>query len=237
MKKQHTSLIVSLTVIVIALCAVLPMLLFKLGDFVMDDKVYSAEVKSVQFSAELTDLERLYLIDRGMSTEITQDRTILKSEDMKEVLATSLTEYIDTGLLIVDIIEDFDVVSCIPYRCYSNEIANLSGTFWEIYLESASDPGHSLRVSLDDQTGKILLMSYECLEPIYDEYMVDVLPNALLDCYRNHMDMPYYIDEMNDENKKVQTSKSVRLYMTDMVYGEIRLKFTVSTSGFSIYIE
>lgn len=237
MKKQRTRLLVGATVLVLVFFSGLPLVIAKIGDRIMDDKVYSAEVKTVQFMQELTDLERLHLIDSGMSVEIAEDRTNLKIEDMKEILATALEPYINQGL-IVGTIDDFSMVTCDPYRCYSNEFSNLSGNFWEIRLELWDDLGQSLSVCLDDQTGKVLLVSYECLEPIYNPAMLDEYSAILLDSYYASMDnFEFYIDNLEEEYKKVSNSHSVRMYMPDVLYGEIGVRFTASTNGFRIYFD
>lgn len=236
MKKQRSGLIIGLTILIIAFCAILPILIAKIGDHITDDRVQTAEVKSVQFVTELSDLERIYLLENGMNMDIDASRANIRKEELMETLEAALSPYFEYGFLQGSL-SDFTVTHYKVQRCYSNEFSNLSGTFWEVTLEYWDELGQSIHLVLDDATGKVILLSYDSLEPIYGDVSLSSMAEGILDVYRTMLDMNYIVDYLEQENKKAAYASSIRLYAADMLYGELGIKITVTQNGFSIYLD
>ena len=236
MKRKFTKLMIGLVIVVLILCAVLPWVVANIGDRLLNEKVYSAELKTVQLAKELTDLEKIYLLNSGLKMEITDERTRLKTEDMKEVLAVSVEPYINESL-IQGTIDDFDIVSCEPYRYYSDTISNLSGTFWEISLISKYVSGEYLELCLDDQSGSVLQMMYEYPKPIFSKEKLPYSTNQCVEVYKKNgtfNDATEGIAEYTDKNDSVASKE---LYNNDSNYGENGVMFTVTDTGIYIYVE
>lgn len=236
MKKYKNTILLILTWAALIVCGMLPVITAVIEDKLADDKIYYGEIKQVRLFQELNDTERLYLLKNGTKAEVTEDRAKLKEANMLENVEAALDIYRDGGLISAAI-SDF-TMTCKPYLYYSTEISNLSGIFWEIEMELWDEYGQSMTIYLDDQTGKALLISYECLEPVFESYWLDQMVNVLYKSYRSVMDFAeeHVGQELRDENGGYTGKYSISYQYADMIYGEMNIDFVVTETGFSIYL-
>lgn len=219
----------------------LPTIVAKVEDHLADETVYYNEMKSVQLLRELNDVEKLYLLKNDTSVSISEEDTNLKSANMFEVVEAALVTYIERGFIQGNL-ADFSM-ECEPRLYYSNTISNLSGIFWEIQMELSDEFGQNIYLHLDDQTGKLLLISYECLEPIYQNLYLDIFTkkekyiNHLFADYQAGMDFFAYDRTYGENHEDYYDAKQIIYTIGDVVYGEILIKFVLTDSGFSIYVE
>ena len=166
---------------------------------------------------------------------------------MGEIVETALSTYVNRGFIqgnqiACSIWEDFSM-KCEPKLYYSNTISNLSGIFWEIYMELSDEYGQNIYLHLDDQTGKVLLISYESLDPIYQNLCTDVFMKKekyidyLFADYQANMDFFAYDRVYGENHQDYYDAKQITYTIGDVIYGEILIKFVLTDSGFSIYVE
>ena len=102
---------------------------------------------------------------------------------------------------------------------------------------------------LDDATGKVLSISYECLEPIYLSGKLEYLLENLFHNYCGQMDfydsVLKFIEaqtneevEANEDEGKQVSSKNRKIFrIGDELYGEIEVECTMTETGFCIKVK
>lgn len=235
MRKSNNRVVLVLTALVIFLGGILPGIIGKIEDFLADDKVYYRELKTVQFFRDLNDTQKLYLLEHGSTASVVEYRAKLKQEDMQEVLETALQPYIEMGYIFAEV-GDF-TMECEPILYYSNTEANFSAIFWLVEMELWDGWGQSISLYLDDATGKMMLISYECLEPVFEKEFWDYNLEMLCSIYKSSMGW----DEVNSLHEKSTEEFNYRNIIHyrrgDIVYGELGIDFIISENGFSIQFE
>lgn len=170
------------------LCGMLPVTAGKLEDGFADKSSCYKEIKTVQFFRKLNDTQKLYLLSHGTVAEIAKERANLKQENMFETVRESLLPFTKTGYM-EKISRDFSL-ECEPMLYYSNKESNLMAIFWEIQMEKES--GGKILLYLDDATGKILTISYDGEDSVYDQELF-FTAGELFWAYLSYMD---WFDDM-----------------------------------------
>ena len=238
MKTNKNHIFVGLTLLAIILGAMLPTILAKVEDVFADEKVNYVKQKNVSLIRELSDVEKMYLLKEGTPVSISEERTNLSWTNMLEVLSAALSWYHSNGF-IYGAPKEFTIVKCEPRLYYSNEMSNLSGIFWRIDMELVDYYNQSISLCLDDQTGKVLLISYECEEPLFDQKDLNVPLMNLYECYQSERSWNNLMYSSNDNVEKVKEKTKVEFIFSygDVIYGENAIVFTMTETGFSIHLE
>ena len=157
---------------------------------------------------------------KNATIPITEKNNIENTEKVQE----SNEEVIPIGTL-----KNFSL-KCEPFLYYSNTISNLSGFFWEIKLECWDDLGQYITLYLDDQTGKIMLISYDCLEPIYSKKVLKDYVVTIFTYYQDTMDWFEYERVDGEQQESSYSAETLTYTIGDIVYGEHKHTpiFTVS---------
>lgn len=239
-KNIKNGMIFIFAIVILILCGLLPIIIAKIQDYAADEKVVYEDVKTVQLLHELNDMEKLYLLKSGSYVEITEERAKLNTEHMQEILTEGILQVGHS--LIYGNISDF-TIEYKPIFYYSNEFSELSAIFWHIKMELWDDMGQSILLCLDDTTGKVLSISYECLEPIYLSKKIDYYLENLFQNYCAQMDFYEIVQsfvevEANEEvSEKLSNKKRKTFRMADTLYGEIEVECTMTETGFCIEIK
>lgn len=236
MKWYRNGIILILTVVVIVLCAMLPVITAQIGDSLADRNVVYEEMKRVQFFKELSDGERLHLLRYGSIATISEEKAKLKSEDMIEVLEAVLLPYSESPFSIGNL-ADYSM-ECTPVLYYSSTLPGLSGIFWMVDMESVDEEaGKRVSLCLDDQTNKVMLLSFECLEASCNEEALTDRLSYLCETYMGEKDFvtKEYENRFWGEINATYEEQSIDYRFGDVIYGEISLMFKVYTYGFAIY--
>lgn len=238
MRKHKSQILIVLTVVVIIFCGMLPRMVGMVEDYFVDQNIGYGEQKTVSLIRELNDVEKMYLLKNGTEVSISEERTNLKWTDMKEVLDAALSWYTQNGF-IVGCAPDFTITKCEPVLYYSTEMPNVSGIFWKVNMELWDYYGQSIYLYLDDQTGRVLLISYECLEPIFDGKDLNTPLLAIFDFYQSERDWHgfNYAGKENIEPEKYKHKNEIVYSYGDTVYGENGIVFIITENGFSIRLE
>lgn len=243
MKKHKNEIFIVLTVVVIIFCGMLPKLIGLVEDYFADQNISYGEQKTVSLIRELNDVEKMYLLKNGTEVSISEDRTNLKWTNMSETLDAALSWYTQNGFIMGQT-ADFTIIKCEPVLRYSTQMPNVSGIFWKVDMELSDYYGQSISLYLDDQTGKVLLISYECLEPVFSIADLALPLQALFDCYQSERDWHnvVYAGQNNIEPEETENvaypyKREIIFHYGDIVYGENSIKFIVTENGFSVQLE
>lgn len=250
MKKNRNSLIFILCLILLVLCAMFPFITARIGDFLSSEILTYHKVKTVQLYPEVNDIQKLYLLKNETFIPISESQCKLKKDDMGEVLESVLAAYIDSSL-IKGTISDFSL-KCEPFRYYSKTEANLSATIWVVQMELWDELGQSIVVYLDDRDGKILSISYDCLNPVYENKELAEKIWILSEIFLSYMDwlninetdgkngteavnneLSGIVDQTDDYDKK---KTGLSYHVGDVTYGELEILFVLTEKGFRIYV-
>lgn len=247
MKKNRNSLIFILCIILLILCAMFPFITARIGDFLSSEIITYHKVKTVQLYPEVNDVQKLYLLKNETFIPISESQCKLKKDDMGEVLESVLAAYVDSSL-IKGTISDFSL-KCEPFRYYSKTEANLSATIWVVQMELWDELGQSIVVYLDDQDGKILSISYDCLNSVYKNKELSEKIWILSEIFLSYMDWldinetdgadtfnnepSSILEQTNDYDKK---KSGLSYHVGDVTYGEMEIVFVLTERGFRIYV-
>lgn len=237
--KRGRNTIIFLIIILLFLCGMLPIITAKMQDYAADEKVVYEDRKTIQLFRELNDTEKLYLLKSGFKIEIAKERTKLKSENMQEVVVNAISN-LDSSFIQGNL-ADFSI-ECEPFLYYSNEFSELSDIFWHVKMELWDELGQSIYLCLDDSTGKLLSISYECLEPIYMSKKLDYYLERLFLNYLSQMDYWWAMQSASniegmEVNEKVKNAEKLNFSMGDIIYGEFNIYCIMTETGFKIDIE
>ncbi len=236
MKNRSATGIAVITVMILVICALLPVIVLKTGDIAANKRVHTVEMKTIQFARELTDADRLYLLGNGMRVTTSEEKTNLRTEDLIETIRPGLTAYLEAGLIQGNV-EDYAITEALPYRMYSNVDSNISCAFWYIDLETPDQPGRYVTISLDDQTGRIMQISYTNVDTICSADSLRLLLDVFITVYAAPIELDFMIDACAYVYEDTDMSASARLYCEDTAYGELGIKLNLIPYGFFASLE
>ncbi len=231
MKNKQTKVIVVITVIVLLLCAILPMIILRLGDAFTDGKVYSANMKTIWFEQKLSEAEVLYIFQNGIWVDVSEEEMNLKEEELKVALDIALLPYRENSL-IFEGIDEFTIAGCWPYRGYSNDSYSVSRSFWVINMRATDRKEPYLYALLDDETGKILMITYLCSYPIYDSDSVKLieLHDRLETIYGATFEKGLTYDDTGTSLYDINS----RTYYVQSDFGTMGINLELTDYGFSV---
>lgn len=246
MKKYRNGILFLCIFLLIILGGMLPVITAKVEDLLVDDKVHYEEMKTLNMFQKLSDTQKAFLLSNGAMVEISEQQTSLKKEMMQEILITMLAPYYDIGLIKSDVTE-FSI-QCTPFLYYSSTKSNFSSVFWQIQMETVAEYGQHILLCLDDDTAKIMAISYECTEPVFTKGYFDYYINKLSSLYLSHMnfeditetipsDDGLYGAENEEINQKRKYKAELTWSFTDALYGGMELSFILTETGFKIGID
>lgn len=236
MKADKNRCMLLITILIIVISSMFPMLTAMLEDAIADDNICYEEIKTVQLFKELNDVQKMYLLEHGVRASISEERTSLKAENIQEVVVNVLGDYYAEGYILSQL-SDFSIVKCEPFLYYSNTESNLSGIFWNIQMELWDEWGQSISLCLDDQTGKALLISYDCLETVYQRKSWSSMIEKLYSIYQSKMSWYSINEEYREETETRKEKNLIHYSMGDAMYGEIGIDFIITKNGFYIGLD
>ena len=230
---MKNKIVVAFTIVIMILCGLLPVMSAKVVDFWADNTIHYEDMKTLQLFRELNDTQKMYLLAQGTRGSISKERARLKQESMYDVVEKAIMPYFEGGYIEGELSE-FTLEST-PVLFYSSTETNLSAIFWEVVLKADNAYGQSIYLYLDDSTGKILTMSYECKEMIFDVKMWKRFISEIFLVYQSNMDW-YEAQEgaYGEEYQEYEGRREISYIRGDIIYGELEIIFTISELGFRI---
>ncbi|MCR5273683.1 MAG: hypothetical protein K6E13_11995 [Lachnospiraceae bacterium] len=231
MKNRSSASIVAFMVIILVICAFLPVIVLRTADKITDEKVYYSEIKAIEFDNNLNSADMLYLLNNGITIDATEDEMNFKTDDLPAVIKEAISPYIKKGLISEEL-NEFEIRDSLAFRQYSNTDYTNTGTYWVISLDSIEPNQHFLHVLIDDSTGGIISIGYLTEENIYpsDEQSLIALHKELVDTFSDSIGVNItsyeYEDTLYDRNERVYTANTS--------YGDVYLNISIGYSGFSI---
>lgn len=218
-----------LTAAVIAAGARLPAIA---GDWMSrDDTVSYADITPVELEfgdrAALSPLKKMYLVGQFDGINVSERDTRMTSAQALEAAETVLAPYIDAGLVNwtggnVDI--------CQPKLLFDNG-TGWYGYFWIISKTGEELQANTLSLILDDETGRLVRISYsEDREEITDAGL-DAKLDALVRIYQESLDLGE--PEFQKDTTTGYGIRSVMVYWSD---GELaqQAEFVAHSAGFYV---
>lgn len=255
MKKFKHVLIFLLMASVILLCGMLPTIAGLLQDSLDGQSVTYAEMKTVQFSKELTDFEKLSLVRYGDLADVSDEKTHLKETEIQKVAINLLAPYVEAGLIPTDVTE-FKFYGK-PKLLYNDASSELSGIFWLVDMKSL-DGNQTISMCIDDQDKDLMVVSYDCMNNIYHEngFEMDSLLDIFCNIYFSTITVleeetingwtEFALDDNSEvssaatdggifnitEKETTKRSSSLNFYWGDTINGSIEMVFSVYERGF-----
>lgn len=253
MKKHKNILIFILTTAIILLCAMLPVIAGVIQDSLDGQSINYQEMRTVQFSRELSDLEKLSLLRYGEMLDVSEEKTRLKIAQVQDVAKSLLEPYINTGMMPVNF-EDF-IFSASPKLFYNNTSSGISGIFWMIDMKS-EDGNHMVSMCIDDQDEDLMLVSYDCMMDIYSSLGLerDYILNTFCEIYFDRItiineettnawvEQAILPDDNDSGNENIEyvfpdiertkSTSSIQFHWGNEKNGDINMKLSVYHRGF-----
>lgn len=244
-KRLGAIIMVALTIV---LCGMLPGIVGRIEDTIPVEPTY-VNMKSMQFSRELSDLEKMYLVVYGNKVDVSADTASLEPEEVIAIALEKLEPYYSMGL-ISQPVKTFDVEICRPMLCYSTVYSQneLSGVFWVVNMIDGGVNEKGTNVSydetvikkeitlwIDEISGEIVWIHYYDEEGCYEpEELAEVgvtfhslfMEDKELESAENNS----YISEFQDIPYLYYVSHSIE----NAIYGNIHLEFHTMQTGFEI---
>lgn len=255
MKKWKSIGAVILVALVIILCGILPKIVAEVEELFTEEATY-VDIKTMQFSSELSDLEKMYLVVYGNKDDIVVESATLSQEEALAIAQERLEPYFTAGLIAREQ-EEFDVAICKPMFCFSNTYSqnDLSGVFWVVHLENNGqnekevteqnaqeadaqfdkEMKAEITVWIDEISGEIVWIYYYNEKGCYvpeelGQKAVDFTSLFMEDKDFSSSENEIYVAEYNDAPYLYYVSYSVE----NVIYGNIHLEFHTTQTGFEV---
>lgn len=248
MRKLKIPLLILLTMVTLIACASLPAIAASVQDSATVNHSGYSQMKSMEL--ELTEeketlpmMGKLALLGHMESVNIDSSQASMTENEVFQAAETQMKAYEDAGIF-----QWFDVTfrSAVPKLGVDLNDANNFLVYWTVSFINEADQSCSLNLDIDDETGKILCLSYY----VYDSYTMDgvwkrnkTIMDAFTDIYFSQLgmtDAKEYAESIDAgvEYFELDGGVSSALYsFGDVIYGEINMEFYVEgPGGFFLYL-
>ena len=209
----------------------LPVIATGVQDSTIQGKVFYDTMDEMHLNLhELSPLGKLYLAANGSIIETSEDRAQLTAKDIQRILEYELQPYLRKGLL-KEQIADF-TIQCAPKLYYIVDSPGVSHIFWLVSMSCDSDERREMELCIDDQTGRIITIHYDCAQPVYEDWQWDELLVEFYKIYLNRLDLT----PQEGFHKPTDCQTSTVFRWGDVEYGDIAILFTVYSHGFDTWI-
>lgn len=248
MKKSKTKFLILVTGLILLLCAVLPAIAAAVQDRLSVNRSGFSEMQTVKLDlrgeeTSMPILGKLALLSHMEIIGLAPSQMSMTEEEVFKAAQEQMTAYEEAGIF-----QWFDVTlrSAVPKLGVDLNDANNFLVFWTVTFTNDEKPTRSLGMDIDDETGKILGISYA----VYDSYSMEdvwkrnrVIMNDFTDIYFSRLDLTEaaaYAESSEGDYTYFERDGGISsaLYsLEDPVYGRINLEFYVDgAGGFYLYL-
>lgn len=235
MKKWKSIIAVIVVFLVIVLCGMLPGIVASVEDSFTEEMTY-VDVKTMRFSNELSDIEKLYLVAYGDKVDISHENTELQYEEVIEVADKLLQPYFDTGLIVQP--REMYSISCIPIFCYSNTNSRneISGVFWLVDLVNKENSADQISLWIDESTQKIIWIRYHSKQYCYNPEMLGELAYSFYSLYMSDKEELFSAENETyvGEYDNLPYEYYVNWQFDNSIYGSVYMQFMVTCDSFEV---
>lgn len=229
MRKFRNILILFVTAAGIAAGGLLPVITARVQDSVANGTIRYDTMQEIRLNLrELSIIDKLFLVNQTTIIGISEGKTNLTPDDVKQLVFYELQPYIQQGL-IQDNLSDFSF-ECRPDLHYVIGVTEMSNVFWHVTMQRKSKESQRLELDIDDKTGKIITISYEYVPSLWEDWQYDELLTDFYTIYFNRLGLQP--EEGDWESSDEHAYSAVTFRWGDMEYGEMGLEFTVYPTGF-----
>ena len=246
MRNLKTSLLLLLTVLLLAGFAALPVIAASLQDSRVVNQSGYQQMQTIKLDygnekETLPIMGKLALFTIMQTIDIDSSQATMTQEEVFLAAETQMKAYENAGIF-----QWFDVAlrSATPKLGIDPNDATNYVVFWTVTYISEKDQNQTLLLDIDDETGKILCIRHE----VYDSYSMDgvwernqKIMNEFTNIYFSQLGMTaakeYAESEAGFEYYERDGGVANALYtFTDVTYGEISIDFYVEgAGGFYLY--
>lgn len=238
MKKLKLTLTLLLAVLILALGALLPYLLACLQDAHSQNQTAYADIHSVTLTMQeeetLSIPGKLSLLWDVNVVETSENNASMTAEELEAVIRKVLAPYTRNGMLNEQELTAYSL-SCKPCLMFLTDNPGLYAIGWGVSLASP-DYSRLINMVIDDETGTLLSINYTSDAPVYGESSLFKWLDTFSCLYFDAL--PFTVQPAGEGAPSEEQSYQTVLYrLSDTEYGEINIRLTVSTNGFSVEFE
>ena len=249
MSRLKLSVTVLLTLALLVALALMPRAVAGITDLLADEKGGTASMQSVElaFPGDQTELpgymmRKLALEQRMTSVPITAEQAAMTEDQVYAAAEAAMEIYVQAGLF-----EWFEVdfQSLQPYLGIDPNDKSNNTLFWGVDFTKQGDQYQDLFLHIDDETGKILYISYTTNAPDKFNYYYPENQHAMMESFVDAFFSPLNLADRS-EYEGLLGESAVEQELTDDVtcilytfhdaqYGMMHIEFYITPSGFHVY--
>lgn len=246
MGKVKNLLAILLTAVLLIGGSLLPVVATRFQDKTTTNVVQYENIEALQLRLEeealsLTYLEKVFLIMHGEGLEITDEKTIIKENDVIEATHAALTPYME---LFFGKPLDNDYIHYYPVMVYDGADPSRYAYYWYVTMSLDASYDDHVIVILDDETGKLLAVEMTDPEMDIAEPYLQELQYGLSTIYFSELgispaaEWPLEIAPTAENEAMGISVVAANYQLIDTLYGEVRevnIEIGVRTNGFYIF--
>lgn len=240
MNKRKTSAFLLLSLLLIAAFALLPRIVAQISDIQAVGKLNSAPMQSIElaFASEKENMMRKLALEMRMTTiPIEPKQASMTEAEVIDAAKANMDAYAQVGLF-----EWFDYTYCLvePYLAIDSEQKNNISIIWGVTFSDQNDPYKYLFLHIDDETGKILYISYETADkkqyPLTDRTKQEQMLTGFVDVFFRPLALT---TENAQEASEIEwnladDTVSTAFTLEDTKYGTICVQMYIMPVGFQV---
>lgn len=251
MHRLKTVLAVLLSLVLLAGLALLPKGIAGISDFLTNEKPGTASIHAVELSvySDQTDepgymMRKLALEQRMTTIPIEPEQATMTEEEVLNAALEGMVAYEDANVF-----EWFEYTffSAEPYLGMDPENQNNNSIFWGVQFTREEKPYQNLFLHIDDETGRILYLSYETYGPDADKYYEPENQRLMMEGFVDAFFRPLKLtaSEMSEYKNFIGTEISeketpddetiVSYTYEDAIYGAVHVTFHISPEGLHVF--
>lgn len=236
MAKLKGFLSVILTMALIAAGACFPKAVSIFLDQKNNGSISTNPISSIRFEVQkdIPALGKLALLSKlGSSIELTEKKASMSPAEVMDAVYAGIQPYVDAQLIVYSE-KDVEMHPSMLFQADGNQ--DLQGIVWFVNIGGNTSNFTYLQLLIDDETGKILNISYtyEALDaPLVGTEVLTVFA----DIYFNSLEIPQYADFIVPDLEYAYVgddANAIRYRFKDSIYGEVTVDLYVHSHGFYV---
>lgn len=251
MRRAKTVTVLLLALALIAGLAMLPQGIAGISDYLINEKQGTASMQTVELTlySDKTDepgymMRKIALEQRMTTIPIEPEQTSMTEQEVIDAAIEGMAVYVDANMF-----EWFDYSFCRaePYLGIDPENQSNNSVIWGVTFVNEKDSYHHLFLHIDDETGRILYISYETYGTDKYKYYYPENQRLMMESFADAFFRPLNLtaSEMEEyknfggmeavEQESTDDMTVVVYTYEDTEYGTIRAGFYISPVGFGVY--
>lgn len=247
MGKLKTGVVLLMAAMMIAVLAWMPQTVSGVSDIIGNKKPGTAPMQSVELALSSDRMEepgymmRKLALEHGMNTvPILPEQATLTEEEAIHAAMDGMMVYVEAKLFEWF---EYELVDAQPYLGVDPEDKSNNSIIWGVNFFKKGEPYNNLFLHVDDETGKIIFISYETYgedqNRYYDPEDRRLMMEGFVDSFLGPLNLTQLSEYENLDSECVPEmlspkEVSVRYTFEDAHYGIINLEFVIYPFGFYV---